>query len=304
MLPRRELEPDADGAQKLSGRRCTELGTARQAHERRLAYVGYAVLPCERQAVAAREVEHLHRRLGRVRPDDHQPEALNGLERLAPRDERRQKQVAERAILEQQLAKLVALDRDVAQRLRHHRGYEHRLSREEVQLAEEAAGAVPDDLVSGPVENDGLTLADRDERVAAIADRVEHVAHGRRQLFSHLGEPRHLRDRQHRTCRRRHRMSLAATYGVGESLNAISWFVDARRRSGNPERPASASAAAPARWPSPRGAPRGRPRARRSRDSRRCRWPMPSRTRRGPGGRRVRLSRRARSGRRLQRGLM
>ena len=47
------------------------------------------------------------------------------------------------------LPQLFALDRDVAHRLGHHRGEEDRLAGEQVHLAEEAGGAVADDLVSG-----------------------------------------------------------------------------------------------------------------------------------------------------------
>ena len=162
-MPRARRTCPVDGAQQLRA--------ARKAHEGRLAGVGRSVVvPGERQAVAAGEVEHPHRGLGRARPDDLQPDALDRLQRLAPGDEGGEEQVAERAVLEEQRAQRVALDGDVPQRLRHDRRQEHRLPGEEVQLAEEPAGAVADDLVAARVEDRHLTLEDRDERVAAIAD--------------------------------------------------------------------------------------------------------------------------------------
>ena len=64
------------------------------------------------------EVEHPHRRGGRVRADDLQPEPCDRLQRLAPRDEGGQDEVAQRPVLEQQRAHHVPVDRDVAQGLR------------------------------------------------------------------------------------------------------------------------------------------------------------------------------------------
>ena len=87
------------------------------------------------------------------------------LQRLTPRDERRQHEVAERPVLEQERAQGVALDRDVPQRLRHDRRHEDRLPGEQVHLAEEARRSVAQDLVACRVEDRDLTLEDRDERI-------------------------------------------------------------------------------------------------------------------------------------------
>src|SRR5215211_8752721 len=72
------------------------------------------------------------------RADDLQAEPLDRLEGFSPGDERGQDEVAERPVFEQQLAYHVAVDGDVAQRLRDHRRDEDRLSREQVELAEES----------------------------------------------------------------------------------------------------------------------------------------------------------------------
>jgi len=76
------------------------------------------------------------------------------------------------------------------------RVHEHRLPGEEVQLAEEAGRAVPDDLVSGRVDDGDLAFEDRDERIRPIADLVEEVADLGRALFPDLGERRQLRRRE------------------------------------------------------------------------------------------------------------
>ena len=81
-----------------------------------------------------------------------------------------------------------ALDGDVPQRLGHERVDEDRLSREEVQLPEEAGGAVPDQLVPGRVDDRDLSFEDRDERVGPIADTVEQLAGRSRALLADLGE--------------------------------------------------------------------------------------------------------------------
>ena len=82
----------------------------------------------------------------------------------------REQQVAERPVLEQQRPQHLALDGDVAHRLGHHGGQVDGLAGQQVQLAEEARGAVADDLVPGGVEDRRLALEDRDERVALVAD--------------------------------------------------------------------------------------------------------------------------------------
>ncbi len=215
LLARRELAADPERARDLAGGRAAQLGAARQPDQRqaRLIEAGdqrrrrwivraVRVAPGERQAVAARELEHPHRRFGRVRPDDLETDALDPLERLAPRDEGRQHEVAERAVLVQQRAQRVAVDRDVTQRLGDDRRDEHRLPGQQVQLAEEARCAVADDLVAGRVEDRDLALEDRDERIAPIADAIQHLADLRRALLAELGERRQLRRGQRRARRR------------------------------------------------------------------------------------------------------
>ena len=138
-----------------------------------------------------------------------EPDALDALERLAPGDERRQQEVAQRPVLEQEPTESVAVDRDVAQRLRDDGGEEDGLPGKEVQLAEEPRGAVADDLVAGRIEDGHLALDDRDERIASVADSEQHVADVRIPLLSELGERRQLRTRQHRAYGTRHETSLA-----------------------------------------------------------------------------------------------
>ena len=140
-------------------------------------------------------------------------EARDRLQRLPPRDERGQDEVAQRPVVEQQLPHDVAVDGDVAQRLQDDRGDEDRLAREEVQLAQEPRRPVPDDLLPGRVDDRDLALEDRDERVPLIADAVEHVADIGRALLTELSQGRELRVRQHRTVRRCHRMSVL-THGI------------------------------------------------------------------------------------------
>src|SRR5689334_18985440 len=113
---------------------------------------------------------------GRPRPNHFHADALTPLEGLPSRDEGAQDEVAERTILAKQLPQLLALDRDVAQRLRHGGCEKDRLARQQVGLAEEAARAVPDDLTAGRVEDRNLTLQDRDQRVAVVADPEQRLA--------------------------------------------------------------------------------------------------------------------------------
>ena len=134
------------------------------------------IAPGGGNAVVAGEVEHPHRRLRRLRTDDLHADPLHRLQGLAAGDERRQEQIAERAILEQQRTQDVALDSDVPERLRDRRRHEHRLPREQVHLAEEARRPMPDDLVAGGVNDRHLPVENGDERVAAIADAVEDIA--------------------------------------------------------------------------------------------------------------------------------
>ena len=129
LFSRRQLAPDPDRAQHLPPRGRPQLRATGQAHEGRFALRRQLVLPAERQAVAAREVEHPHRRLGRARANDLQAQALHRLERLSPGDECGQDEVAQRPVVEQQLAHHVAVDGDVAQGLGDDRGDEDGLSR-------------------------------------------------------------------------------------------------------------------------------------------------------------------------------
>ena len=121
-----------------------------------------------------------------MRPDDLETDPLDPLERFAPGDEGRQHDVAERAVLVQKRSQHFAVDGDVAQRLGDDRGDEHGLPGQQVQLAEEAGRPVADDLVAGSVEDRDLALEDRDERVVAIADAIEHVADVRCALLAEL----------------------------------------------------------------------------------------------------------------------
>jgi hypothetical protein len=63
-----------------------------------------------------------------VRADDLQPEACDRLQRLPPRDERGQDEVAQGPVVKQQLPYDVAVDGDVSQRRKDDRGDEDRLS--------------------------------------------------------------------------------------------------------------------------------------------------------------------------------
>ncbi len=94
-----------------------------------------------------------------------------------------------------------ALDRDVAHRLGDDGGEEDGLAGEQVHLAEEAGGAVADDLAAGGVGDRDLALEDRDERVARVADLEELLADLGGPLLAVLGEGRELRAREDPACR-------------------------------------------------------------------------------------------------------
>ena len=64
---------------------------------------------------------------------------------------------------------------------------------QQVHLAEEARGAVADDLVAGGVEDRRLALEDRDERVALVADLEQHLADRGGALLAVARERRELR---------------------------------------------------------------------------------------------------------------
>ena len=109
---------------------------------------------------------------------------MDPLERLPAGDEGREDDVAERSVVEEKPAQRVAVDRDVAERLRHDRGQEDGLAREEVQLPQKAGGAVPDDLVPGRIEDRHLALTDGDERIRRISEPIQHVADAGRPLLA------------------------------------------------------------------------------------------------------------------------
>ena len=54
-------------------------------------------------------------------------------------------------------------------------------------------------FVAGRVVDRDLTVDDRDERVPAIADPVQHIAHAGRALLAQLGQDRELRGRKRGT---------------------------------------------------------------------------------------------------------
>ena len=165
------------------GGRSRHLRTARAAsHElkRAASSSGVGLVPGEGKAVRSCEVDHPHGRLGRVRPDDLDADALDALQRLAPGHERRQKEVAERTVVEEQRPQRVAIDGDVAEGLGDDGGQKDRLPGQEIHLPKEPRLAVADDLVVRSVEDRHLALEDRDQGIALIADAKQHVADARR----------------------------------------------------------------------------------------------------------------------------
>ena len=105
LLARCQLASDPERAQHLASGWVLQLGAAGEPHKRRLRPVRRCgLVPGEREPVGAGEVEHLHRRLGRARPDDLDADPLDGLQRLPPGDEGREDEVAERCVFEQQRA--------------------------------------------------------------------------------------------------------------------------------------------------------------------------------------------------------
>src|SRR5206468_285911 len=80
----------------------------------------------------------------------------------------------------------------------------------QVELAEEAGGAVADDFVAGRIEDRHFALTDGDERIGGISHPVEHVAHACSPLLASRGKCRQLRGGQRRTGGSAHRASVAA----------------------------------------------------------------------------------------------
>jgi len=201
LLARREFEADAERPRDLAHARSLQARAAGQHDERqpvgvhvlhqrgRLAGVGaVGVAPHVRQARPSRPLDRPPRRLRRARPDDLDADAVALLQDLATPDEGRQDHVAQRRVLEQQRSQRPALDGDVAQRLRRDRGQVDRLTRQEVQLAEEPGRPVAHDLVPVRGEGRGLALHDRDERVPRIADLEKHIADLGAPLLAMLAE--------------------------------------------------------------------------------------------------------------------
>jgi hypothetical protein len=135
-------------------------------------------------AVAPHGLDQRARRLRRARTDDLDAETVQLLEQVAPPHERGRDRLAELLVVEEQPPELVALDGDVAHRLGDDRRDVDRLAREEVQLAEEPARSVADDLVALAVADRHLALFDGDERVRAVADGVQDVADLGRALLA------------------------------------------------------------------------------------------------------------------------
>ena len=107
-------------------------------------------------------VDHRPGRGGRARADDLDADAVMALQRLAASDERAQEEVAERAVLEQERPQHLALDGEVAHRLRRDGREVDRLARHEAELSEEPGRPVAHDLVPRAVEDRRLALEDRD----------------------------------------------------------------------------------------------------------------------------------------------
>jgi hypothetical protein len=210
LLPWRELAADPQRTRNLARRGSAELDAARQSHQRQAPFVeprdqcrrrgivrSRGVAPGERQSIAAREVEHPHGRCGRVRADDLQPDALHALQRFPSGDERREHEVAEQAVLEQERSQRIAIDGYVTQGPRCDRRDKHRLPGQDVQLAEEVRRSVPGDLVAGGIDDCDLTIEDHDERVTLVTDAIQHIAGVRRALLPERSEPRQLGRGQH-----------------------------------------------------------------------------------------------------------
>ena len=130
LLERLELAADPERAQDLAGRRRCELDVAGEAHERQARVVDSFDERCEGgvprrvaprvgQPVPRRELDHLHGRLRGVRADDLEPDSFDALQCLAAGHEGREEEVAQRPVFEEQRPEVLAVDRDVAERLRH-----------------------------------------------------------------------------------------------------------------------------------------------------------------------------------------
>ena len=199
LFARRQLEADAERPRQLAVRRPPQVDAARQPHQRDLLrrQVGdqrcrlgvlVGVAPGVGEPLAFRVLGQVPGRVVPGRPDDLEADALDPLQHFAALDEGREQRVGEDAVLEEQAAQRLAVDRDVAHRLGHDRGEEDGLAGEQVHLAEEPGRSVADDLAAVRVEDRRLPLADRDERVGRVADLEEDVADGSGLLLAVLGE--------------------------------------------------------------------------------------------------------------------
>ena len=166
--------------------------------------------PAVRQVVAPGEREHPHRRFRRVRADDLEAETVDPFQGLAPLHQRREYQIAQRTVLEEERSERISLDGDVPQRLRHDRSDENRLTGEKAHLAEKAGREMAHDLDACRIDDRDLTLDDRHERVGAIAHAIENVADLSSAFLTQLAEPRQLGRRECRTCRHGHDPTRAA----------------------------------------------------------------------------------------------
>ena len=223
-----ELEPDPERPRHLTRRRIAELRPAWKPHERQLVVpepfdqgdrrhvVSVArVQPRRGQPVPAGELDHPPGRVGGLRPDDVHADAVAALQALAAGDERRQQEIAEWPVLEQQRLQRFTLHGDVAHRPGHDGRQVDGLAGEQVRLAEESGRAVPDDLAACGVEDRCFALDDRDQRVAAVADLEQDVADLCPALLTVLGEQRQLTLREHR--RRRGHPETVSTEWLGQS---------------------------------------------------------------------------------------
>src|SRR5450755_94630 len=142
LLPR-ELAPYPECARELPERWRLHLNAAGQSHERQALGVqpgqqcrrvgivaAFWVAPGQWQTVAASELQQPQGRGRRARSEDLEAEVSDLLHRLPPRDERREQQIAERPVIEQQRSQRIPLYRDVSQRPLGDGGYEQGLARQ------------------------------------------------------------------------------------------------------------------------------------------------------------------------------
>jgi len=208
-----------------------QLGPSRQAHERELtglegvhhplsprvlAVLGIA--PRVRQPRPFGELDELPRRRRRAWPDHLDPDALEALNRLAAAHEGRQQQIGQWAVLDQQGTQSLAFDRDVAHRLGDHSREKDGLARQQADLAEEAGGAVTDDLLPRGVLHGRLTFENGDERIAHVADLEQRLPDRRCALLAVLGQGGELEVREDRGA------------GVGHGWRVVAPSTNPRKR--------------------------------------------------------------------------